>query len=305
MIYLPPTKALPNWPWELIRQRFSARHHGDYPRWSNALDHLPDITTPARVYQETVSVSGCTDDTLLEQTLQQLHPWRKGPFRLANVSIDSEWRSDWKWSRIAPHIDLQGHQVLDIGCGNGYFGWRMLEAGAREVVGVDPTLLFCIQHQVLMRYCQDFRNWVLPLKAEELPTDTTFDSVFSMGVLYHRRDPLGHLRQLCALTQPGGQVILETLVHEGEQSLIPAGRYARMRNVWCVPTITQLKCWMQDSGLSDLVVLDVSPTSIAEQRSTPWMTFESLAEALDPHDPNLTVEGHPAPVRAVLRGVRR
>jgi tRNA (mo5U34)-methyltransferase len=34
------------------------------------------------------------------------------------------------------------------------------------------------------------------------------------------------------------------------------------------------------------------------------MTFDSLGEALDPTDPRRTVEGHPAPVRAMVIGRR-
>ena len=41
-------------------------------------------------------------------------------------------------------------------------------------------------------------------------------------------------------------------------------------------------------------------TSLDEQRRTDWMTSESLAEFLDPNDRSKTIEGYPAPLRAVL-----
>ena len=146
-------------------------------------------------------------------------------------------------------------------------------------------------------------NFVLPLGIEDLPEETTgFDSVFSMGVLYHRRKPVEHLAQLKRLCRPGGQVLLETLILEGQgkDTLVPDSRYARMRNVHAIPTLTVLLDWLEEAGLPGARVLDVSRTTTKEQRSTQWMTFESLAECLDPRDPSLTIEGYPAPVRAAL-----
>ncbi len=79
-----------------------------------------------------------------------------------------------------PHLDLQGKRVLDVGCGNGYYQWRMLGAGASLVLGVDPNWLFHCQFQALRRYLPDLPTWHLPLTLEELPVlDGGFDTVFS------------------------------------------------------------------------------------------------------------------------------
>ena len=147
------------------------------------------------------------------------------------------------------------------------------------------------------------KNFVLPLGIEDLPENIAgFDRVFSMGVLYHRRDPVEHLEQLKQLTRPGGQIVIETLVLEGRDKVIlkPEGRYARMRNVHAIPTLALLRDWLEQAGLTDIQLLDVSKTTTNEQRSTEWMTFESLRECLDAKNPSLTIEGHPAPVRAAL-----
>jgi tRNA (mo5U34)-methyltransferase len=146
-------------------------------------------------------------------------------------------------------------------------------------------------------------NFVLPLGIEDLPAGTScFDSVFSMGVLYHRRNPVEHLAQLKQLTRSGGQIVLETLILEGEEDklLEPTGRYARMRNVHAIPTLRVLHQWLEQAGLQAVRMLDVSKTSTMEQRSTHWMRFESLGECLDPDNQLKTVEGHPAPVRAAM-----
>jgi tRNA (mo5U34)-methyltransferase len=70
--------------------------------------------------------------------------------------------------------------------------------------------------------------------------------------------------------------------------------------VWLLPTIAELTTWLTRSGFRDIQIVDQAITTTDEQRSTDWMTFESLAEALDPDDPSRTVEGWPAPRRVVV-----
>jgi len=290
---------------DAVQQALSEAAHGDLPRWRAALTALPDGGDVTWSSDGPIRLTGSlTEQQQLRDALRQLMPWRKGPWSLFGVDIDSEWRSDWKWQRIAPHLDvLAGRRVLDVGCGNGYFGWRLLDAGAANVVGVDPTVLFVMQHLAIRRYLPAARHWVLPLRFEDLPAEP-FDTVLSLGVVYHRRDPLAHVEALARCLRPGGQLVLESLVVEQGAPLLPAaepgGRYARMRNVWCVPTPALLQAWLRRAGLVDVALLDVTPTTTAEQRRTDWMVFDSLAEALDPADPARTREGHPAPVRAVV-----
>ncbi len=280
--------------------------HGDLPRWRQALLALPECEHAARLNRPAPELgSTARDQDALRTTLQQLHPWRKGPLCLGGTMIDTEWRSDWKWDRIAPHIDLAGHRVLDIGCGNGYFGLRMLGAGAELVVGIDPTLIFVMQWLVCRHFSGDIPNYVLPLGIEDLPDmPVGFDTVLSMGVLYHRRNPRRHLERIRSmLKKKGNTMVLETLVlPKGREQdlLIPEGRYARMRNVWAVPGLGRLVGWVEQAGFTHAEIVDVNPTSPEEQRSTAWMQFESLDKALDPKDRARTIEGLPAPVRAVI-----
>jgi len=293
----------------LLQQRLSAERHGDFSKWQDVLQGLPAVV-PTEIDLDSATVRvGITSDlepiqrSSLEQSLRQLHPWRKGPFELFGLYIDTEWRSDWKWDRLKAHLaPLAGRNVLDIGCGSGYHCWRMRGAGARFVLGIDPTLLFVMQFAAVQHFIRDPQVHVLPLAMEDLPADMgCFDTVFSMGLLYHRRDPQQHLTELRGCMREGGELVLETLViDEGRGDvLVPDGRYAQMRNVWCIPSVPTLLGWLEQAGFRNVRCVDVTVTTTEEQRRTDWMQFQSLSDYLDPHDAGRTVEGYPAPIRAI------
>ncbi|MFC0336245.1 tRNA (mo5U34)-methyltransferase [Kushneria avicenniae] len=287
----------------LDRQRF-----GDLPAWERAVKRLPTLERQGvHLTQDTVSVDVVMDDASRRQCdnlLKILAPWRKGPYRIGEITIDTEWRSDWKWQRLAPHLsDLRGRRVLDVGGGNGYHGWRMAGAGADFVLVIDPSPRFYWQFHAMRHFIGDAGVHFLPVGIEEVPPGlAAFDTVFSMGVLYHRRSPIDHLRELYDTLRPGGELVLETLVVEGDehQVLVPGERYAQMPNVWFLPSSSALIHWLSRVGFQNARVVDEADTLLEEQRATEWMTFQSLADFLDPEDTSRTVEGYPAPRRAVI-----
>ena len=278
--------------------------HGDLDRWCEALAGLPQADRGWKIAAGCLQAGAAVDETArLTERLKAFIPWRKGPLELGGVPVDTEWRSDFKWDRLTNHVDLEGKRILDVGAGNGYFGWRMLAAGARRVIGCDPTQLFVIQHEVISHFAGPAENHLLALRLEDLPAQIdNFDTIFSMGVLYHRRDHLAHLRDLAERLAPGGELVLETLIIPGKDRkvLTPEGRYANMRNVHALPTVPELEDWLKQAGYTNIRCIDVTPTTSDEQRRTEWMPFHSLAEALDPTDPGKTREGHPAPTRAIM-----
>ncbi|MEX0606138.1 MAG: tRNA 5-methoxyuridine(34)/uridine 5-oxyacetic acid(34) synthase CmoB [Marinobacter sp.] len=294
---------------QLIR-RFDDLPHGDTKRWQGALESLPTVAdTQADLNQSAIRLSSATPldtSTLsdLKSGLRGLMPWRKGPFDFFGIAIDTEWRSDWKWDRIAPWLsDLDGRKVLDVGCGSGYHCWRMAGAGARQVIGIDPGLLFLFQFLSVKKYLGDVPVDLLPIRMEDMPRKLeTFDTTFSMGVLYHRRSPLDHLVELRETLRDGGELVLETLVAEGPKgySLMPEDRYGMMRNVWFLPSCETLLLWLARAGFRNSRVVDVTDTTTREQRRTDWMRFQSLEDFLHPKDPTRTIEGYPGPKRATV-----
>ncbi|MEZ9515812.1 tRNA 5-methoxyuridine(34)/uridine 5-oxyacetic acid(34) synthase CmoB [Vibrio splendidus] len=287
--------------------------HGDFDRWLRALNKIPQALPDQVDLKNSVTIGSSTpfhtgELKKLESLLKTFHPWRKGPYTVHDIHIDTEWRSDWKWDRVLPHISpLKNRSVLDVGCGNGYHMWRMLGEGARLTVGIDPSHLFLVQFEAIRKLMgDDQRAHLLPLGIEQLPKLEAYDTVFSMGVLYHRRSPLDHLIQLKDQLASGGELVLETLVIEGDENavLVPVDRYAQMRNVYFFPSARALKRWLEQVGFEDVRIVDENVTTIGEQRTTEWMTHNSLPDYLDPNDPSKTVEGHPAPRRAVLVATR-
>ena len=275
-----------------------------------ALDRLPDVR-PSSVDADQARIRiGAAVDLDPDQTaslhtaLCGLKPWRKGPFEIFGIQIDSEWDSSIKWNRLAGHLGSQaGKRVLDVGSSCGYYMFRLAARHPALVLGVEPHLNYYFQFLALSRYLAFPHVHCLPLMLEEMPMmHRCFDTVMCMGILYHRRSPLDTLLQIHRLMVPGGQVVLETLVLEGdgEMALFPEKRYAKMNNIFFIPTVACLTHWLARSGFDDIQCVDVSRTTSKEQRRTDWIDTESLADFLDPDDPEKTVEGYPAPVRAML-----
>ena len=278
------------------------REHGNSLEWDTILNSIESSEDPIETKGGLLSVgNGKTD---YSNALIKLKPWRKGPLLVGSTKIDTEWRSDWKWERIKQQgIDLSEKFVLDIGAGNGYYLFRMLEAGAKVALGIDPTILFNYQFAAMQKLSSKNNAFLLPLRSEHLPAFKIFDVVFCLGVLYHRRSPIDQLRELLSFLKPKGELVLETLIlpeKENGEILMPKDRYAKMSNVWFIPSEKVLQIMLQRSGFSQIEVVDVTTTSTKEQRSTEWMDFQSLSDFLDPNDEDKTVEGYPAPTRALV-----
>ncbi|WP_201549899.1 tRNA 5-methoxyuridine(34)/uridine 5-oxyacetic acid(34) synthase CmoB [Psychrobacter fjordensis] len=323
-------KQLPTW-LNAIKDKANYAHA---PAYQASVVRLPTLTVNnVDLNSDTLTIDASLNESERKQAmalLKQLMPWRKGPFQIggqigsqigddeSGIKIDTEWHSDWKWQRVAPHLgSLEGRRVLDVGGGSGYHGWRMAGAGADTVIIIDPSCLFYHQFMAIRHFvgaadahtythAKDrgrYRTHYIPVPLEALPAHSQlFDTVFSMGVLYHRQSPFEHLQQLRGQLVKGGELVLETLVVEGDANtvLVPHDRYAQMNNVYFLPSVAALIGWLEKAGFSDVRCVDVAVTSTEEQRQTEWMTYHSLADFLDPNDSTKTMEGYPAPMRATL-----
>ena len=292
---------------EISKQAYQV-NNGNIPKWSKAIDAI-DALPKGKVALKKPYISinqDPIDSKSLIVALQKLTPWRKGPFMINDLVLESEWDGDMKWKRIKKYIKpLKNKRVLDVGAGNGYFTLRIAMEGAKRALGIEPFLLFNYQFRAIKSMIESPLNaLLLPIKLEDMPKKPIFDTVFSMGVLYHQRDHMAHLSQLHEMMAPDAELVIETLIIEGPKDyiLVPKDRYAQMRNVYSIPSIKTLKSWLNDANFNNIRVVDVSKTTTAEQRKTPWIgeNGASLEDFLNPLDESLTIEGYPAPTRAII-----
>jgi tRNA (mo5U34)-methyltransferase len=237
--------------------------------------------------------------------LQSFIPWRKGPFAIFGIEIDAEWRSERKWNRLLPALpELTGKMIADIGSNNGYYIFRMAHHRPARVIGFEPYL----QHHFAFRTLNSFAGLhnvhteLLGVEHIGLYPDC-FDVIFLMGIIYHRISPVEMLREIRTALRPGGTLIVESQAIPGTEpvALFPAKTYAKVPGTYFVPTVACLENWLRRSGFRPVETFCSHAMSSAEQRRTPWMTFESYADFLDASDPARTIEGYPAPLRVYLK----
>ncbi len=234
-----------------------------------------------------------------------LKPWRKGPFKIDELFIDSEWQSFFKYNLLKPYINIKGKVVGDIGCNNGYYMFRMLKENPAKIIGFDPSPLFKTQFDFINYFVKSDIVYEL-LGVEHLDIyDVKFDTIFCLGVLYHRSDPISTLKSLKKALNKDGELFLDTFMIDGDEEicLTPKQRYSKIPNIFFIPTINALKNWCFRAGFSAVEVLEIKKTNLDEQRKTNWIDGESLGEFLDEDNPELTVEGYPAPKRVYIKAL--
>ena len=232
----------------------------------------------------------------------QLIPWRKGPFRINDIFIDSEWDSEKKWKRFQKlNLDLDGKSILDVGSGNGYYAFRMVGMGADKVLCLEPNLVHVSQFSAINHFVNSEKIRMIPERLEESGlANSKFDVIFSMGLLYHQKNPFEHLNNLKDLLADNGKLVLETIISPKEcgKALEPSnGKYASMPNVHFVHTDNGCKSIFRNLSLQVHAESDLAVTNDNEQRSTKWMPFKSFESALNLQNKSITIEGYPAPKR--------
>ena len=314
--YLTPLKKEIKWDQLILlkeeRESWWRREHAK--KWFIDYDKLPspdrvssNFSGPVITIEEKENEKfSSSEQDLLEEAAKKLIPWKKGPFKLAHLDIDAEWRSDLKWDRLASSLlPLKHKRVLDVGCNNGYFLFKMAEQRPSLALGIDPVLPMQAQFDFIQHYARAPRTHFELFGVEHLPLfPEFFDTIFHMGIIYHHRHPIEQLIHIRESLKPGGQAILETIGIPGTDSiaLFPEDRYARMGNVWFVPTLSCFINWAKKARFIHVEVIADSPLTEDEQRLTKWCPppFQSLSDSLDSDNPKLTIEGHPAPRRFLL-----
>lgn len=272
----------------------------DLPKYPSAKVTLGDKVTV------TIDNLPVEEAEQIRQTALLMKPWRKGPFKINDLLIDSEWQSQIKYNLLEPYFDLKDKVVGDIGCNNGYYLFRMLSHKPKKLIGFDPSAIYYSQFRFLDHFIQsDIVYELLGVEHVEF-YEHKFDTLFCLGVLYHRSDPVAMLKSLFKGLNKGGELILDTFMIDGEEEmcLTPKERYSKIPNIYFVPTVNALKNWCFRAGFESVEVLETMVTEHNEQRKTEWIDTQSLEDFLDPDDPTKTVEGYPAPKRVYIKALK-
>ncbi len=310
--YLLPYKKNIDWPEleKLKAERESWWQRESSKKWK--IDEYPSYEEVKTHYDsDWVRIEGSPESPQskidLEEKAKQLIPWKKGPFHLFDLKIDAEWRSDMKWERMIPFLpDLKNKTILDVGCNNGYFLFRMANYEPRLALGIDPVLPMQAQFDLIQNYAKNDAIKFELFGVEHLPLfKKMFDVIFHMGIVYHHRHPIQQFLDIRESLVPGGVAFLETIGIPGEESyaLFPEDRYARMGNVWFIPTMSCFINWAKKARFINVEIVSDTLLTSEEQRKTPWCPppFQSLNDSLDPEDSTKTIEGHPAPRRFLIK----
>jgi 2-polyprenyl-3-methyl-5-hydroxy-6-metoxy-1,4-benzoquinol methylase len=111
---------------------------------------------------------------------------------------------------FVPSVDLRDRDVLDVGCGFGWFELVALDAGARTVIGIEPT---AADLATARREIDDERVTFLEASVLELPfEDGTVDTAVMWEVLEHvpKGTEPAAFRELARVIRPGGRLFLST-----------------------------------------------------------------------------------------------
>ncbi|MCF6245630.1 MAG: tRNA 5-methoxyuridine(34)/uridine 5-oxyacetic acid(34) synthase CmoB [Sulfurovum sp.] len=296
---------------ELLRQE-----RQKWLTWKNihpfqeAIKNLPTYENMELSFGDSVTINIPTltqkQSVQIKETALLMKPWRKGPFQINDLFIDSEWQSQIKYNLLEPHFNLNDKVVGDIGCNNGYYLFRMLAHKPKKLIGFDPSAIYYSQFQFLNHFIKsDIVYELLGVEHVEF-YEHRFDVLFCLGVLYHRSDPVAMLKSLFKGLNKGGELILDTFMIDGndEICLTPKDRYSKIPNIYFVPTVPALVNWCKRAGFESVEVLETMVTEPSEQRKTEWIETQSLEDFLDPNDKTKTVEGYPAPKRVYIKAMK-
>jgi 2-polyprenyl-3-methyl-5-hydroxy-6-metoxy-1,4-benzoquinol methylase len=176
---------------------------------------------------------------------------------------DLHGRLAWSRSFVDP-ADVSGRDVLDIGCGFGWFELFALDGGARSVTGIEPT-----EHDLgtVRTHIDDERVTFAVASAVELPfEDESFDTVVCWEVLEHlpAETEQAAFCEIARVLRPGGALYLSTphaaplpTLTDPAWWLIGHRHYSRER----------LASFAANAGLS---------VEVLEARGRGWSIFEML-----------------------------
>ncbi len=104
--------------------------------------------------------------------------------------------------------DVAGKRVLDLGCGGGQLAFHLAEAGASEVIGIDPSeRMLTVARTQWAHPRVSYRR--VTMEDAEFPA-ATFDRVVSSLALHYVADYAGLVSRIAQWLVPGGLLVFST-----------------------------------------------------------------------------------------------
>ena len=170
----------------------------------------------SEIWSTPTSVSSDGSDS--EWVTQQHYGALFGGLDLDHYTVEAASLLDARLSRNEiPRAALAGKRVLDSGCGSGRYSQALISYGASEVVGVDfsPENIrnaITINSRYIRRESVSFK--IADIRKLPFP-DSSFDVVFSNGVVHHLPDPAEGVSELLRVLRPGGWGFFKVMPNPG------------------------------------------------------------------------------------------
>ncbi len=142
-----------------------------------------------------------------------------------------ETGGDAPWHRLAlkyidPARDISGRDVLEIGCGRGGFGARLLQTvpHPRSFVGADfsSVAIEAAERSFPSRSGGALRRWEIQDILALTYSDEVFDTVISCETIEHVPEPQKAIEELGRVLRPGGKLVLTTPNYFGLMGWCPS-----------------------------------------------------------------------------------
>ena len=167
---------------------------------------------------------------------------------------------------IDRRAQLNGKQVLDVGCGGGILSESMAQRGA-QVTGIDmgeAPLAVARLHQMESGVEVEYQRITAEALAEAKPE--SFDVVTCLEMLEHVPDPASVIEACARLVKPGGQVFFSTINRNPKSylfaiigaeyvlNLLPKGTHDFSKFI----KPSELESWSRAAGLQNLELTGMS-----------------------------------------------
>jgi tRNA (mo5U34)-methyltransferase len=158
-----------------------------------------------------------------------------------------------KWDRINKMVDFNNKKILDLGCSDGYFSCKSLEAGAKQVSGIDLDPLR-IEKANFVKSIYNYTNVFFSVKdVYKIDLDKEkYDIILCLGLL-HRIPDMSKLLEKISNTKT---LVIETKIYNTDEAICKWGggnsKSNQYNNLYNIPSFNYLKSILELYGFTNI-----------------------------------------------------